>query len=404
MRPFSFAAIIFFGLIFLFGSESAHAQFATVVSSCPTTRANPYTIGTLAYPTVDVNGTFCTNAAGGGGGGSVTQGTVPWIINTTGSSILDDEINAGTATTGTAVPSSAIYLGVNVGGYLVGMVPGTAGTPSTQVWTVQGNASGTPVPVTVSSATGLAQASTTAGQTGSLVMCAVTTSPVTFTNLQTDPFTCTLGGAVRHDVTSWAGTALGAPSNFGTSPGAVVVPGVNAFAFGTTSNASSGVATGATNIPDVSYNYGYNGTTWDQLQVDASKNLKVTIQSNATVTTDPCASGTHQFIPISQTTSTQLAAAGSAGTVNYICGYKWVGADAENISLVEGTGSVCATDTTAIDGGTTAAAGPNYAANSGAAGGTGRATLTAGTKTAHAVCLFQSGSGRVAGFLNLVQQ
>lgn len=44
---------------------------------------------------------------------------------------------------------------------------------------------------------------------------------------------------------------------------------------GTTSNASSAVATSATNIPSVAYNYGFNGTTWDQLQVDGSKNLKV---------------------------------------------------------------------------------------------------------------------------------
>lgn len=33
---------------------------------------------------------------------------------------------------------------------------------------------------------------------------------------------------------------------------------------GTTSNASSAVATSATNIPAVSYNYLFNGTTWDQ--------------------------------------------------------------------------------------------------------------------------------------------
>lgn len=33
---------------------------------------------------------------------------------------------------------------------------------------------------------------------------------------------------------------------------------------GSTSNASSGVATSATNIPSVSYNYNFNGTTWDQ--------------------------------------------------------------------------------------------------------------------------------------------
>lgn len=44
---------------------------------------------------------------------------------------------------------------------------------------------------------------------------------------------------------------------------------------GSTSNASSGVATSSNNIPTVAYNYGFNGTTWDQLQVDASKFLKV---------------------------------------------------------------------------------------------------------------------------------
>lgn len=34
---------------------------------------------------------------------------------------------------------------------------------------------------------------------------------------------------------------------------------------GTTSNASSAVATSATNLPTVSYNYAFNGTTWDQV-------------------------------------------------------------------------------------------------------------------------------------------
>lgn len=44
---------------------------------------------------------------------------------------------------------------------------------------------------------------------------------------------------------------------------------------GSTSNASSAVATSSTNGATVNWNYGFNGTTWDQLQVDASKFLKV---------------------------------------------------------------------------------------------------------------------------------
>lgn len=35
---------------------------------------------------------------------------------------------------------------------------------------------------------------------------------------------------------------------------------------GATSNAVSGVATGAVSIPTVSYNYGFNGSTWDQVK------------------------------------------------------------------------------------------------------------------------------------------
>lgn len=52
---------------------------------------------------------------------------------------------------------------------------------------------------------------------------------------------------------------------------------------GSTSNATSGVATSATNVPTVAYNYGFNGTTWDQLQVDASKFLKVAPQAGTNI-------------------------------------------------------------------------------------------------------------------------
>lgn len=56
---------------------------------------------------------------------------------------------------------------------------------------------------------------------------------------------------------------------------AVLSGTITATVAGTTSNASSAVATSSTNLSVVSNNYGFNGVTWDQLQVDASKNLKV---------------------------------------------------------------------------------------------------------------------------------
>lgn len=56
-----------------------------------------------------------------------------------------------------------------------------------------------------------------------------------------------------------AGTPAGGVVSVQGVSGGVAVP-----VSGATSNASSGVATSATNIPSVSYNYNFNGTTWDQ--------------------------------------------------------------------------------------------------------------------------------------------
>jgi hypothetical protein len=75
----------------------------------------------------------------------------------------------------------------------------------------------------------------------------------------------------------WSGLSTGS-----IYPGAVAIvdaSGAQITSFGstaTTSNASSAVVTSSTNQAAVVWNYGFNGTTWDQLQVDASKNLKVT--------------------------------------------------------------------------------------------------------------------------------
>lgn len=74
------------------------------------------------------------------------------------------------------------------------------------------------------------------------------------------------------------------------SSGRVIVSGTLTLT-GTTSNASSAVATSSTNLPTVSYNYGFNGTTWDQLQVDASKNLK-TLDASVPLSQSPVAPAT----------------------------------------------------------------------------------------------------------------
>jgi hypothetical protein len=111
---------------------------------------------------------------------------------------------------------------------------------------------------------------------------------------------------------------------------------------------------------------------------------------------DPC-SGPKGNIAISQTANTRLAI-GVNGRYR-LCSIFVVGADAENLSLVEGTGATCGTSTTAVIGGTTAAAGPNLAANGGWVLGNGQATVAVEVSAGDDLCLFQSGSGRVAGNL-----
>lgn len=330
---------------------------------------------------------------------------------------------------------------------------------------------------------------------------------------------------------------------------------------GTTSNASSAVATSSTNLPTVSYNYGFNGTTWDQLQVDGSKNLKVVVSSggglsvadqaawtqgassftpaggvfndtatlssgqqgtvrlttdrqmkvldsavlaavqaaipagtnligdvnlrqggnvlsatngifgntlqgnavlsatngiytnllvgNAAVATgtgaqgatsprvttatdtatiagsapgtagtassnvvtiqhpsvDPCETVVQTSTPISITTATTTRiVAPTSAKKTYICYLFLTSAAADNIGIVEGTGGTCGSGTAGVIGGTTAANGPNFAANGGmslTAGGKTAVAFTAGTNVD--LCLITSAATPLAGVIKWVQ-
>ena len=118
---------------------------------------------------------------------------------------------------------------------------------------------------------------------------------------------------------------------------------------------------------------------------------------------DPCNSAAKSTLPISQAGSAVLFTA-KTGAINYICSFHVVVADAENISLVEGTGNTCGTNTAAVIGGTTAAAGANLGAGAVLPIGDGSATIASGRHSAYDVCLLQSGSGRIGGTITYVQR
>lgn len=101
-------------------------------------------------------------------------------------------------------------------------------------------------------------------------------------------------------------------------------------------------------------------------------------------------------IPISQTTSTDLKTLTNNG---YICFVKVISATAQNVSLVSGTGTTCATSPTALDGATTAANGNPLAANTGWVAPIPSGSYLKTPTTAQHLCLLQDGTGRLAGFI-----
>lgn len=118
---------------------------------------------------------------------------------------------------------------------------------------------------------------------------------------------------------------------------------------------------------------------------------------------DPCMSNAKVLLAISQATSTQLFA-GTSAKKTYVCGLSIVATTAENVSLISGTGTVCATNAAAMIGGTTGVLGMAFAANGGINMGGANASVAVSAANADNVCLVQTGSVRIGGVMSYVVQ
>lgn len=120
---------------------------------------------------------------------------------------------------------------------------------------------------------------------------------------------------------------------------------------------------------------------------------------------DPCEANAQTYTPISITTATTTRiVAPSASNKTYICALFLTSAAADNVGIVEGTGGTCGSGTAGVVGGTTAANGPNFAANGGVmlqAGGKVAVAQTAGTNVD--LCLITSAATPLAGGIKYVQ-
>lgn len=107
-----------------------------------------------------------------------------------------------------------------------------------------------------------------------------------------------------------------------------------------------------------------------------------------------------QYTSFNGTANAQVVT-GVASRKVYICSvFFQMNGGANTVSVVSGTGSVCATGTTAItgmDGSTTAANGFSFTANSGIALGGGGAPIAATSNNADNVCVFVGSATRVVG-------
>lgn len=163
-------------------------------------------------------------------------------------------------------------------------------------------------------------------------------------------------------------------------------------------------ATGATVPPNATY-MGFN--SGGNLTGPSSSTPLPVRQGDGTrqAIIDPCEANAQTSAPISITTATTTRiVAPSSSNKTYICALFLTSAAADNVGIVEGTGGTCGSGTAGVIGGTTAANGPNFAANGGVflqAGGKVAVAYTAGTNVD--LCLITSAATPLAGVIKYVQ-
>lgn len=242
--------------------------------------------------------------------------------------------------------------------------------------------------------------------------------------LVNDPTGTNCAGVTASDIKYLNGTALASPSAYGTPPTGNVI-GVNANVTNTNANGqatmanSSPVAIASNQSANALWGHGATGASVPANATYIGFNSGGNLTGPATATPlpvrpgdgtnqivlSPCEAIQQTYAPISITTATTTRiVAPSASNKTYICSLFLTSAAADNVAVVEGTGGTCGTGTAGVIGGTTAANGMNFAANSGVmlqAGGKVSVAHTAGTNVD--LCLITSAATPLAGGIKYVQ-
>lgn len=250
----------------------------------------------------------------------------------------------------------------------------------------------------------VAQGSTTSGQTGLLVQCAVTTGAPTYTTAQTDPLNCDTGGNLRVNVMA------GPP---GLAQGSTTSGQTGSMIMGAVTTAAPTNTTGQTAYASLATTGGLriagDGTkllvTPDSVALPSNQSVNVNQIGGTGVIADPCQAIAKTYTPISITTATTTRIiAPTAAKKTYICNMYLFANGADNVAIVEGTGGTCGTGTAGVLGGTTAANGLNLLANEGSNMGVGSSAVLATAGANVDFCLITSAAISLAGHVAWVQQ
>lgn len=330
---------------------------------------------------------------GGGGGGSVTQGTVPWVVDGTGYTFPATQSGSWsvTAVQATAANLNATIIGTlgnNVGAAAsnrLGTLPAVSQTAGAAI--VAGrdaalNINAADGSLRIDGLLGADGAAATTNRVGVLPCITETGSLPTLTDGRNAPCYVNTNGALFVTPTS---------GSFATDQ----VFGTSTYTEATTTGPLAGSV--RTDVPAALAN------TTNEIQPLSSSALGGLYVATAS---DPCGRLAKTVIPIniSTATTTELTAALSgASNYYYVCSlFLGPTSAAQNFALVDDDSDNCASVTSGMAGGTTAGSGFNFAANGGARDGNGGFTVYKTNGTNRVICAVTSAAAQISGVMTVV--
>lgn len=294
-----------------------------------------------------------------------TGGNLATIAGAVSSSVVQSntkQVNgvttlAGAGAVGTGAQRIAVGQDVTT---IAGSAPGTAGSASSNVLTIQGITSMTPILATVSDGAGALNVIIDSGTT--------TVTQATGTNLH-----AVLDTTSTTAVTQATASNLHAAATLDAETTKVIGTVRNVGNVGAAFDAATGAAPPANAVLLGGVQSGATGGFLGGIPVcDTFVNVNIA------------------------TNTTTLLITGVSGRHIRVCSYDLQNNAADNVGIISGTGATCGTGSAAIVG-TTAATGYNFAANGGISKGSGIGTVMRTVATGDSICLITSAATQLSG-------